>query len=85
MDLYIELVNVSYEYFIIDGNRVETIIKSGTASHTYTQIQAVKDALLPTMPTGMDEMDEINWKYKEGLRYLMAQTFGLAVSDIIDA
>jgi hypothetical protein len=80
-----QAVIVGYEYYIIDGGGNQITVNSGSRTYTFAQVQAVKNALGTSMPTGMDEMDEIQWKYREGLRYIMSQTFGLPITDIVDA
>lgn len=63
-----------------------SVVKTNVAVD-YTKpnkINTTKNGIVYGRTIGI-QMDEINWKYKEGLRYLMAQTFGLTVSDIIDA
>jgi hypothetical protein len=85
LELLSSKVVVNYKYFTLDSNNEEVSIKSGSAIYSYAEIQAVKAALSVNMPSNLDEMDEILWKYREGLRYLMAQTFQIPLSDVINA
>lgn len=84
-DLINDMVEVLYEYFIPESEgQGREVIRSSVKVWTFDQIQAVKDSLTVEMPANLSEKEELQWKYREGMRLLMAQTFNLPLSKVVN-
>jgi hypothetical protein len=87
-----ERVRVSFSYLkeqIFNAGETneyssKVIIMSGTTDYDSTQIEGLKQ-LIPSIPAGLTELEETEFKYMQGLKFEMAIAFQIPTTDLEEA
>lgn len=85
-------VRVDYSYYtptiMEEGTDMEWInksyVESSSSFFTFAEVEVMK-GLIPAIPEGLTEKEEIIFKYTEALKLKMSEKFGIDVADIVAA